>query len=229
MRNTFLLLIALIIVTVSCRSDQIKGLRFVGEVTAKQILDVRFDMPERYMDPIYSWYMSSSPDGGWEKLEGIWSDQIVILTSYEGKYLMCEVSCRKKDSDVRIKDSVVTKRAVKVIGNSNTDWMRDAGFGKIQVNTPYCDYSSGGKMTIDEIPSSRWVEPGVQWFLFTYLGEKWGGKGSQFRTEDLVDKAKSIISKEGVLCLEVVVDATEEILQHHFEQIKHVGKALGKI
>ncbi len=39
----------------------------------------------------------------------------------------------------------------------------------------YCDYSSGEKMTIDEFTSSRWVAPGVQWFLFTYLGEKWGG------------------------------------------------------
>ncbi len=103
------------------------------------------------------------------------------------------------------------------------------GFGKIHVNTPYCDYSSGEKQTIDEIPSSRWVEDGVQWFLFTYLGEQWGGKGQQFKTDVLTEKAKQIVDNGGVLCLEVVVDAKGTILPHHLEQIKAVGKALGKV
>ena len=102
------------------------------------------------------------------------------------------------------------------------------GFGEIQVNTPYCDYSSGEKRTIDEFPSGRWVEEGVQWFLFTYLGEKWGGKGQQFNTDTLVTMAEKIVSHEGVLCLEVVADARGEILPHHLEQIKAVGAALDK-
>ena len=79
-------------------------------------------------------------------------------------------------------------------------------------------------MTIDEFPESRWVENGVQWFLFTYLGEKWGGKGQQFETESLVDMAKNIIKNQGVLCLEVVTNAQGEILSHHLSQISAIGK-----
>ena len=108
-------------------------------------------------------------------------------------------------------------------------WTYNYGFGKIRVNTPYCDYSSGEKRTIDEFPSGRWVEDGVQWFLFTYLGEKWGGSGQQFETDTLVAMTKKIVQNEGVLCLEVVTDATGEMLPHHFEQIKEVGKGLGKV
>jgi len=65
--------------------------------------------------------------------------------------------------------------------------------------------------------------------LFTYLGEKWGGKGQQFETDKLSSMAEKIVKSEGVLCLEVVVDATGEILPHHLEQIKEVGRNLEKI
>ena len=84
-------------------------------------------------------------------------------------------------------------------------------------------------MTIDEFPSSRWVEDGVQWFLFTYLWEKWGGKGLQFETEKLTDMAKSIVKNGGVLCLEVVPEPTGEILPQHLKQISAVGRKLGKV
>jgi hypothetical protein len=100
------------------------------------------------------------------------------------------------------------------------------GFGKIQVNTPYCDYSSGEKRTIDEYPESRWVKKGVQWFLFTYLGERWGDKGSQFETDSLVYKAQKIVSSDGVLCLEVVATPDGEILPHHLEQVIAVGQVV---
>ncbi|MBK9391291.1 MAG: alpha-L-fucosidase [Bacteroidetes bacterium] len=130
--------------------------------------------------------------------------------------------------DMSLKHNISTHTLAAKAGNKNSIVTYNYGFGKVQVNTPYCDYSSGEKMTIDEYPSSRWVEPGVQWFLFTYLGEKWGGHGSQFKTEDLVEKAKQIVKNEGVLCLEVVVTPKGEILPHHLEQIKAVGKGLGK-
>jgi len=38
--------------------------------------------------------------------------------------------------------------------------------------------------------------------------------------------AKQIVKNEGELCLEVVVNAKGEILPHHLEHIKSVGKAL---
>jgi len=415
-----MLIIALILS--SCKTDQIIGLRFQGNMAAKQILKVNYELPVGCNDPQVSWFKSFSPDSSWEKLPGIWTDEIVLLTSYEGSYIKCEISCSAGNSAKRIISSLVTPGTVEVKGNPNTDWFRDAGFGimvhylssnivqdkgseewndavdsfdtddfaakaneagagfimftlgqnsgyycspnaafdsivgvnpgdlcsnrdlpmdlvrslkkyniplilylpsnppisnklvsekfrytfgkdsatsqynqpllekmirewslrygtdvkgwwfdglyswndikstrmdmslkynisthtlaakagnknsivtynygfgKIQVNTLYCDYSSGEKQTIDEFPSSRWVEPGVQWFLFTYLGEKWGGSGSQFKTEDLVEKAKKIVDNDGVLCLEVVVNAKGEILPHHLEQIMAVGKGLG--
>jgi hypothetical protein len=131
--------------------------------------------------------------------------------------------------DMSLNHNISTHTLAAKAGNKQSIVTYNYGFGKIQVNTPYCDYSSGEKRTIDELPSGRWVEKGVQWFLFTYLGEKWGGKGQQFETDVLVDKADQIVKNEGVLCLEVVTDAKGEILSHQLEQIKEVGKKLGKI
>lgn len=423
-KTHFCLFILICSFIASCEADRISNLKFEGDLTAKQILSVMYDMPESCPTPEIAWFISQSPDGTWEKLSGISTNEIVLLTSYEGKYIKCKISCTCGKGDKKTYAEIVTSSPVVVNGNPNTDWLHDAGFGimvhylssnmvqdkgpkewndavdsfntdefasmvsrtgagfvmftlgqnsgyycspnavfdsivgvhpgdlcsrrdlpgdlikslrrynipvilylpsnppisnklvsekfrysfgkdsatnqynqpllekmirewslrygkdvrgwwfdglydwngiratrmdmslkhnisthtlaakagnrhsivtfnygfgKIHANTPYCDYSSGEKMTIDEFPSSRWVEPGVQWFLFTYLGEKWGGSGSQFDTRDLVEKAKKIIENGGVLCLEVVVNPKGEILPHHFEQIKKVGEALGKI
>ena len=75
----------------------------------------------------------------------------------------------------------------------------------------------------------RWVEDGVQWFLFTYLGEKWGGQGQQFETKALVEMVENIVNNDGVLCLEIVTDASGEILPHHLEQVKAVGEKVDRI
>jgi hypothetical protein len=424
MRLPVLILSFIILSAVSCRSDQIENLQFDGELTAKNIVAVRYELPSGYAAAEFNWYLSVSPDGEWEKLPGIWTREIVLLTSYAGKYLKCEITAVGNNSADKLSASLVSTETVEDKGNPNTDWFRDAGFGimvhylssnitpdggskewneavesfdaerfayqaseagagfvmftlgqnsgyycspnatfdsivgvkpgelcsnrdlpmdlirelkkyniplilylpsnppisnrlvsekfrysfnkdsatsqynqpileemirewslrygdgvkgwwfdglyswnairstrmdmslkhnisthtlaakagnkeslitynygfgKIQVNTPYCDYSSGEKQTIDEIPSSRWVEDGVQWFLFTYLGEKWGGKGQQFKTVELVEKARLIVENEGVLCLEVVTDAKGDILPHHLEQIREIGKILGRV
>jgi hypothetical protein len=131
--------------------------------------------------------------------------------------------------DMSLKHNISTHTLAAKAGNKQSIVTYNYGFGEIQVNTPYCDYSSGEKRTIDEFPEGRWVKDGVQWFLFTYLGEKWGGKGQQFETDTLVSMAERIVKNEGVLCLEVVADATGEILPHHLEQIKAVGKTLENI
>ncbi len=408
----------------SCQTGEIKNVSLEGDLFAKNLIGIKSYLPDQAEDTQYSWFISPSPDGVWEKLQGIWTDEIVLLTSYVDKYLKCEITLRLKGSDEIITASVISSNPIEYRGNPNTDWFRDAGFGimvhylkpvivpeggakewndavssfdvekfagqaqeagvglvmftlgqnsgyycspnstfdsivgvkpgalcsnrdlpldligalekhniplilylpsnppvgnkmvcekfrypfkndsatsqynqpilenmirewslrygdgvkgwwfdglyswnsirstrmdmslkhnisthtlaakagnkqsivtynygfgKIQVNTPYCDYSSGEKRTIDEFPSDRWVEDGVQWFLFTYLGEKWGGKGQQFETAELVSMAEKIVKREGVLCLEVVADATGEILPYHLEQIKEVGKNLVKI
>ncbi len=408
----------------SCETSEIKNASLEGDLYAKNLVNVRCELPDQAENTAYSWYISPSPDGEWEKLQGIWTDEIVVLTSYVNKYLKCEITCSVNNGDEKITASAISSNPVEYKGNPNTDWFRDAGygimvhylkpvivpdggakewndavnsfnvekfanqskeagvgfvmftlgqnsgyycspnatfdsivevkpgelcsnrdlpldlikalnkhnipvilylpsnppvgnklvsekfkypfkndsatsqfnqpiledmirewslrygegvkgwwfdglyswnairstrmdmslkhnisthtlaakagnkqsivtynygFGEIQVNTPYCDYSSGEKRTINEFPSGRWVEDGVQWFLFTYLGEKWGGKGQQFETAELVSMAEKIVKNEGVLCLEVVTDAAGEILPHHLEQIKEVGENLEKI
>lgn len=404
----------------SCRTAEIKNVALEGDLYAKNLIEMRCDLPDQAEDPDYSWYLAASPDGEWEEIQGIWTDEIILLTSYVDNYLKCEISCRINSNEL-ITASVISSHPVEYRGNPNTDWFRDAGFGimvhylkpvivpeggpkewndavnsfdvekfasqakdagvgfvmftlgqnsgyycspnstfdsivgvkpgelcsnrdlpldligalgkhniplilylpgnppvgnkmvcekfqypfkndsatsqynqpilenmirewslrygdgvkgwwfdglyswnsirstrmdmslkhnistqtlaakagnkqrivsynygfgEIQVNTPYCDYSSGEKRTIDEFPTDRWVEDGVQWFLFTYLGEKWGGKGQQFETDKLASMAEKIVKGGGVLCLEVVADAGGEILPHHLEQIKEVGKYL---
>jgi hypothetical protein len=424
MRTSIIVIFVLTVFQVSCTKSQIQNIHFEGDLIAKQILAVSYDIPDGYSVPEITWSLSSSPDSGWQKLDGIWTNEIVLLTSYTGKYLKCDISLQHTKSKEKITASIVSPVPVEYKGNTNTDWFHDAGFGimvhflktifapeggprewndavnsfdvdkfasqvreagagfvmftlgqnsgdycspnaafdsvvgvkpgdlcstrdlpmdlikalgkyniplilylpsnppvnnrlvsekfryplgkdsatsqhnqpilenmirewslrygsgvkgwwfdglyewngiratrmdmslkynisthtlaakagnkhsivtynygfgKIHANTPYCDYSSGEKQTIDEIPSSRWVEDGVQWFLFTYLGEKWGGKGQQFKTEVLTAKAKQIVDNGGVLCLEVVPDVNGNILPHHLDQIKAVGKTLGKV
>ena len=131
--------------------------------------------------------------------------------------------------DMSLEHNISTHTLAAKAGNINSIVTYNSGFGKIKENTPYCDYTSGEKKTIDEFPEGRWVADGVQWFLFTYLGEKWGGKGQQFETEKLTQMAEKIVKNGGVLCLEVVPEPTGEILPHHLEQIKAVGRKLGKV
>jgi len=424
MKKNMLYLSALFCFLLSCETSEIKKVSLEGDLYAKNLVNVQCELPEQAENTQYSWYISPTPDGDWEKLPGIWTDEIVLLTSYVDKYLKCDITYSVKESDEKITASVISSNPVEYKGNPNTDWFRDAGygimihylkpaivpeggakewndavnsfdvekfanqakeagvgfvmftlgqnsgyycapnatfdsvvgvkpgelcsnrdlpldlikelnkhniplilylpsnppvgnklvsekfnypykndsatsqynqpilegmirewskrygnnvkgwwfdglyswnsirstrmdmslkhnisthtlaakagnkqsivtynygFGEIQVNTPYCDYSSGEKRTIDEFPTDRWVKEGVQWFLFTYLGEKWGGHGKQFETDELTSMAEKIVENEGVLCLEIVADPTGEILPHHLEQIKSVGKKLGKV
>ena len=423
MRKHICLFVLMSTYLAACNTDKIQNLQLHGDLVAKQIVTVKFIMPEAYSEPEIKWSLASSPDSSWQVLQGISTSEIVLLTSYEGKYLKCNVEATSVSGGKKISSEIISSEKIEVKGNADTDWFRDAGFGimfhylssnmvqdkgskewndavnsfdtekfaydvsqsgagfvmvtlgqnsgyycspnavfdsvvgvspgelcstrdlpmdiikslkkynipvilylpsnppvsnklvsekfrysygkdsatsqfnqpiledmirewslrygtdvkgwwfdglydwnnirstrmdmslkhnisthtlaakagnknsivtynygfgTIHVNTPYCDYSSGEKQTIDEFPSSRWVEPGVQWFLFTYLGEKWGGSGSQFKTEELVEKAKRIVQGEGVLCLEVVVNKRGDILPDHLGQIKAVGKGLGK-
>ncbi len=424
MKINSLLLICILSLFTSCQKKIKINAALDGDLLAKNIIEVKCDQPGHLQIAAYNWYIASSPNGEWEKIQGNWMNKIVLLTSYVDKYLKCEIIFDANGSDERVTASVISSKPVEYKGNPNTDWFRDAGFGimvhflkevfvpvggatewndavnkfnvekfaeqaneagvgyvlftlgqnsgyycspnsafdaavgvepgelcskrdlpmdlmkelnkydiplllylpsnppvnnklvsdkfnypfkkdsatsqfnqpiledmirewslrygkgvkgwwfdglyswnairstrmdmslkhnisthtlaakagnissivtynsgfgQIKANTPYCDYTSGEKSTIDEFPNGRWAADGVQWFLFTYLGEKWGGKGQQFKTEKLAGMAKEIVKNGGVLCLEVVPEATGEILSHHFEQIKTVSKELKKI
>ncbi len=150
-----------------------------------------------------------------EGVKGWWFDGL-----YEGNNI------RTSRMDMSLKHNISTHTLAAKAGNKNSIVTYNSGFGKLKANTPYCDYSSGEKKTIDEFPENRWVEKGVQWFLFTYLGETWGGKGQQFETDSLVNMTRKIIENEGVLCLEVVTNSKGEILPHHLAQISAIGKII---
>ena len=65
--------------------------------------------------------------------------------------------------------------------------------------------------------------------IFLLIGAVHSSSQQQFETDTLTSMANKIVQNEGVLCLEVVADATGEILPHHLEQIKEVGRKLEKI
>ena len=408
----------------TCKKTEIVNVSFAGELFAKNVVSIQGVVPQEIEKPEYSWYIATSKDGEWKQLQGIWTNRIVLLTSYVDHFLKCEISYKPRKSDVTKTVSIISSKPIEYKGNTNTDWFKEAGFGvmvhylkeamipeggseewnktvdsfnvdkfasqvneagagyvmftlgqnsgfycspnttfnkavgakpgelcskrdlpkdlikalnkykiplilylpsnppinnknvsqklrysfqkdsatsqfnqpilenmieewslrygdgvkgwwfdglyswndirstrmdmslkhnisthtlaaksgnknsivtynsgfgKIHGNTPYDDYTSGEKSTIDEYPSSRWAEEGVQWFLFTYLGEKWGGHGQQFITDSLVNKAVNIVESKGVLCLEVVTDAKGGILPAHFGQIKAIGDELKKL
>ena len=423
MKRKYCIPVLVVIMLCSCKNPEKDKVSFVGEFFAKNVVGLQGDIIEQTEKLDYSWYISSSQGGEWHQLQGIWTDEIVLLTSYVDNFIKCEITYKEQKSDKEISVSVISSQPVGYNGNTNTDWLKDAGygvmvhylkeamlpkggseewnktvdsfnvdkfagqvneagagfvmftlgqnsgyycspnkafdkaigigagelcskrdlprdlikalnkyniplilylpsnppinnkyvseklkysfqkdsatsqfnqpilenmiaewslrygdgvkgwwfdglyswndirstrmdmslkynisthtlaaksgnkksivtynsgFGKIHGNTPYDDYTSGEKSTIDEYPSSRWAEEGVQWFLFTYLGEKWGGHGQQFITDSLVNKAVNVVENKGVLCLEVVTDAKGEILPGHFDQIKAVGGKLVK-
>jgi hypothetical protein len=208
MRISTLAVFLFLLFQVACTKSQIQNIHIEGDLIAKQIITARYDLPSGYISPEISWYISKSTEGEWEKLSGIWTNQIVLITSYVGKYLKFEVSVQSENSGEKLIASVISSGPVVFRGNPNTDWYHDAGFGiMFHYLKPMFVPDSG---------------------LFAYLGEKWGGKGQQFKTEVLTSKAKQIVEKGGVLCLEVAMDVKGNILPLHLSQVQAVGKALGK-
>jgi hypothetical protein len=68
MKRQFLLLFLICSLIISCKDDRIQNLSFEGDLIAKQILIVKYKMPEDFSSPEFSWYISSSPDSAWERI-----------------------------------------------------------------------------------------------------------------------------------------------------------------
>ena len=393
-----------------------------GEPVAKTILKVKFDTPGFPADYQITWSVSKSLNGRWEKLPGINSDEIVLLTDYSGKYVKCELLPHNRKNNTKAL-SVVTNSPVELRGNPNTDWFRKAGIGvmlhylkdvyvpdgsskeynnvtenfnvdlfadnckeaganyvmfalgqndgyycspnraydsivgvapgvlcskrdlpadlfkalekrgirmmfylpgnppiknelvdkkfkytygkdsptsqftqycwesvirewslrygknlsgwwfdgmyrggiietrsdmslahnisthtlaakagnpqsivtynygvnTIQSNSPYDDYSAGEEGKIIQVPQSRWVTEGVQWFLFTYLGDSWSRSGTRFKTPDLVDWSGRVFSKNGVICFDIHAERTGAIDKDQISQVKAVRKVFDQM
>ena len=129
MKKYLLLLAFIATVITSCKNDGISNMSLEGNLVAKQILTVKYVLPQGYSLPDIAWYLSESPDTGWQKIPGIWTPELVLLTSYEGKYVKSEVRVTSGNNGKMISSSVISASSVEVKGNPAADWFRDSGFG----------------------------------------------------------------------------------------------------
>ena len=186
----------------SCQTSEIKKVSLEGDFYAKKLIHVRCELPEQAEITAYSWYISPSPDGEWEKLQGIWTDEIVLLTSYVDKYIKCEITCSINNGDEKITASAISSNPVEYMGNPNTDWFRDAGYGiMVHYLKPVITPDGGAREWNNAVNSfdvekfaSQSKEAGVGYVMFT-LGQNSGYYCSPNATFD------SIVGvKPGALC-----------------------------
>jgi hypothetical protein len=125
-------------------------------------------------------------------------------------------------SDMSLAHNISTHTLAAKAGNHNSIITYNYGVDKIQSNSPYDDYSAGEENQISQVPESRWVIDGVQWFHFTYLGKWWSGNGTRFETSKLVQWAEKVFMQNGVLCFDVHADKSGVIDPLQIEQVKAV-------
>lgn len=125
--------------------------------------------------------MASAPSGDWSELQGIWTDEIVLLTSYVGNYIKCDISYNEQGSDKKKSVSVVSSQPVEYKGNTNTDWFQDAGFGIMVHYLKEAIVPDGGaeewniivdSFNVDKF-ASQVIEAGARYVMFT-LGQNSG-------------------------------------------------------
>lgn len=151
-----------------------------------------------------------------KKLSGWW---------FDGMYRGGIIETR---SDMSLPRNISTHTLAAKAGNYNSIVTYNYGVNTIQSNSPYDDYSAGEEGKIVQVPESRWVVDGVQWFLFTYLGESWSKDGRRFETSELEQWAKKVFAKEGVICFDVHADRSGKISPGHILQVQAVRKVLDK-
>ncbi len=151
-----------------------------------------------------------------KKLSGWW---------FDGMYRGGIIETR---SDMSLAHNISTHTLAAKAGNHNSIVTYNYGVDKIQSNSPYDDYSAGEEGKIVQVPESRWVVDGVQWFLFTYLGESWSKDGRRFETSELEQWAKKVFDKEGVICFDIHADKSGKISPDHIAQVQAVRKVFDK-
>ncbi|RTE53567.1 hypothetical protein EHW67_11205 [Arenibacter aquaticus] len=113
----------------SCNKTEKVNLSFDGELLAKNVISLQGEIPEPSEKPEYSWYISTTKDGEWKELHGIWTNKIVLLTSYADHFLKCEISYKPPKGDLLKTVSVISSEPIVFNENTNTDWFQEAGFG----------------------------------------------------------------------------------------------------
>jgi len=100
---------------------------------------------------------------------------------------------------------------------------------QIQSDSPYDDYSAGEENHIVQLPDSRWILPGIQWFHFTHPGEFWANPGVKHKTADLETWSRKVFEREGVLCFDVCVTAKGEIDPQQREQLRAIANIFNDV
>lgn len=129
-------------------------------------------------------------------------------------------------SDMSLEHNISTHTLAAKAGNFNSIVCYNYGVNRIQTDSPYDDYSAGEENNIGQLPESRWVVDGAQWFLFTHIGKWWGQGGTRFDLTELTNWAGKVFEKEGVVCFDVHADKTGAISPEQIEQVKAVKTVL---
>ena len=126
-------------------------------------------------------------------------------------------------SDMSLAYNISTHTLAAKAGNPQCLVSYNYGVAEIQSDSPYDDYSAGEENNITQLPDSRWILPGIQWFHFTHLGDFWARPGVKHQTADLEAWARKVFEKEGVLCFDVCVTAKGEIDSQQKEQLRAIA------
>ena len=130
---------------------------------------------------------------------------------------------------MRLKHNISTHTLAAKAGNHNSIVTYNYGVNTIQSNSPYDDYSAGEEGRIIQVPQKRWVVDGVQWFLFTYLGETWGKAGMRFKTHELVEWSQKVFANDGVICFDIQADKSGTVNPDQIRQVKAVREAFDNL
>lgn len=140
---------------------------------------------------------------------------------FDGMYRSGIIQTR---SDMRLAHNISTHTLAAKAGNFESIVSYNYGVDKIQFNSPYDDYAAGEENQIGQLPDSRWIADGIQWFHFTFLGNSWAGTGVRYKTKELTEWAQKVFEKEGVLCFDVSTDSSGAIDRDQLEQLKAISK-----
>ena len=101
--------------------------------------------------------------------------------------------------------------------------------GRVKSFSPLDDYTAGERSWFDEVPTTRFVDGGKQWHIFSYLGYNdanfsvlsgWGKDKCRYSKEYLYNFVKTATENEGVVTIEVCMDRYGNISPAHLNVLK---------
>jgi hypothetical protein len=88
--------------------------------------------------------------------------------------------------------------------------------------TPHEDYTCGEQNRFYDMPVSRFIE-GEQWHILSYLGDWWGGPGSNYTKRELADYVWDVHQRGGVVSIDVALFRDGSLDRSQIEMLKAVG------